>query len=80
MIIKDPFHSNIALSEIFSFCIINLFHRGSFYLGDMVCNILSNILLLMDCLIISMNECKIDEFDAETFPVIVPVNLALLEK
>ena len=46
----------------------------------MVCNILSNILLLMDCLIISMNECKIDEFDAETFPVIVPVNLALLEK
>ena len=27
-----------------------------------------------------MNECKIDEFDAETFPVIVPVNLALLEK
>ena len=46
----------------------------------MVCNILSNILLLMDCLIISMNECKIDEFDAETFPVIVTVNLALLEK
>ena len=80
MIIKDPFYSNIALSEIFSFCIINLSHRGSFCLGDMVCNILSNILLLMDCLIISMNECKIDEFDAETFPVIVPVNLALLEK
>ena len=40
----------------------------------------ANILLLMDCLIISMHECKIDDFDAETFPVIVPVNLTLLKK
>ena len=34
----------------------------------------------MDCLIISMHECKIDDFDAETSPLIVPVNLALLEE
>ena len=34
----------------------------------------------MDCLIIAMHECKIDDFDAEIFPVIVPVNLSLLDE